>query len=283
MRIEEKLDFGNVVGMRVGYAPIGKPLISVIFYYVDGLLIDTGAYNTRASVQRFIQSNHINQVALTHYHEDHAGNAGFLEKKLNVPVYGHLDTVAALKKNVYLKPYEYYMFGRLEKANITPLPNVIETDKFKLFPVHTPGHSKDHVIYHERNEGWVFSGDLFLGSRIKFFRKDENILLTIRSLQKTIALDFDYLFCGHNPKMSQPKKYLNAKLEQLLLLMDEVNKLFNQGLSDKEILRKLSKGNEVHLAGLITLGDVSYRHMVASAIAALRETPNVMDILPDSF
>lgn len=50
MRIEEKLDFGNVVGMRVEHTPIGKPLISVIFYYVDGLLIDTGAYNTRPSL-----------------------------------------------------------------------------------------------------------------------------------------------------------------------------------------------------------------------------------------
>ncbi len=101
MRVEEKLDFGNVVGMRVGYAAIGKPLISVIFYYVDGLLIDTGAYNTRSSVQRFIQTNHVNQIALTHYHEDHAGNAGFLEKTLGVPVYGHPETVSALKKMLF--------------------------------------------------------------------------------------------------------------------------------------------------------------------------------------
>ena len=33
------------------------------------------------------------------------------------------------------------MFGRLEKANITPLPEVIETEKYKLYPVHTPEHS----------------------------------------------------------------------------------------------------------------------------------------------
>jgi glyoxylase-like metal-dependent hydrolase (beta-lactamase superfamily II) len=270
MRIEERLNFGSVVGMKVGYAPIGKPLIPVIFYYVDNLLIDTGAYNTRPSLQRFVQDNRIDQIALTHYHEDHAGNAGFLEKMLNVPVYGHLATVSALRNNVALKPYEYYMFGRLEKAKITPLPKVIETERYKLYPIHTPGHSKDHVIYHERNEGWVFSGDLFLSSRIKFFRKDENIRQTIRSLQKIIALDFDSLFCGHNPKMSQPKTYLNAKLEQLLQLMDEVQRLINEGLTDKEILRRLSKGKEVFLAGLITLGDVSYKHIIASAVADLR-------------
>jgi len=178
VRIEKKLSFDDVQGIRVGYAPIGKPLISVIFYYIDGLLIDTVSYNTRPSLQRFILTNPMDQLALTHYHEDHAGNADFLEKKLSVPVYGH--------------------------------------------PVHTPGHSIDHVIYHDRDQGWVFSVDLFLGANIKFFRKDEDILQTINSLEKTITLDFDRLFCGHNPKMDDPKSYLGAKLEQLLLLMDEV-------------------------------------------------------------
>jgi len=270
VRIEKKLDFGEVQGLRVGYAPIGKPLISVIFYYVDGLLIDTGAYNTRASLKRFIQANPVNQVALTHYHEDHAGNASFLEKSLAIPVYGHPETASFLKSHVALKPYEHYMFGRLEKANITHLPEVIETEKYSFHPVHTPGHSIDHVIYHEPNEGWVFSGDLFLGANIKFFRKDEDILQTINSLEKTIALDFDSLFCGHNPKMDDPKFYLSAKLEQLLLLMDEVKQLTKLGLPEREILKTLRAGKEVNLASLITLGDVSYKNMIISAIDATR-------------
>jgi len=270
LRIEKKLDFGQVVGMRVGYAPIGKPFMSVIFYYLDGLLIDTGAYNTRASLQHFVQTHQVNQVTLTHYHEDHAGNAGFLEKTLSVPVYGHCETVAALRQNVPLNPYEYYLFGRLEKANITPLPRVIETDKYTLHPLHTPGHSKDHVIYHEQNQGWVFSGDLFLGSRIKFFRKDENIVQTIQSLRQTIALDFDKLFCGHNPKTSQPKSYLNAKLEQLVSLMDEVKHLIDAGVSDRQIIKQLCKGKEAYIAVAITLGNVSYRYMITSAIKAIR-------------
>ncbi len=174
------------------------------------------------------------------------------------------------------------MFGRLEKAKITPLPKTIETDKYKLYPVHTPGHSKDHVIYHEKNEGWVFSGDLFLGSKMKFFRKDEDILQTIGSLQKVISLDFDSLFCGHNPKMSQPKTYLCSKLEQLLLLMDETKKLINKGLADKEIIRRLRKGKEVYPAILFTLGDVSYKHMISSAIYALRKNSNVTSTLSHS-
>ncbi len=76
-------------GQKVGFSPIGKPLISVILYYVDGLLIDTGAYNTRVSLDRFIRQNPIEQVTLTLYHEDHAGNAGYLAQKLKISVDGH--------------------------------------------------------------------------------------------------------------------------------------------------------------------------------------------------
>ena len=119
-------------------------------------LIDSGAYNTRKSVKKFVTDNDVKQIALTHYHEDHAGNAGFLKEHLNVPVYGHQLTIENLKTNVRLKPYEYYLFGRLEKAEITPLPRIIETNKYKFTPIHTPGHSQDHVIYHEKDEGWVF-------------------------------------------------------------------------------------------------------------------------------
>ncbi len=274
MRIENALDFGVVKGLQVGYAPIGKPLVSVIFYYLDGLLIDTGAYNTRESLKRFINQNPIDQAILTHYHEDHAGNAGYLAKQLSIPIYGHKLTAIKLQKNLRLKPYEYYMFGRLEKADITRLPTQITTNQYRLQPIHTPGHSDDHMIYHERDHGWVFSGDLFLGSKIKFFRQDEDITLTIMSLQKLLRLDFDTLFCGHNPKINNPKRFIEEKLEQMLSLVSAVKYLVKSGMSNKAIIRNVSKGNEVHLAGLITLGDVSYKNMVRSALKSVHSPVN---------
>ena len=65
-----------------------------------------------------------------------------------------------LVKNV-LNPYEYYLSGRLEKADVTPLPTLIETEKHRLQPIHTTGQSTDQVIYHEANEGRLFSSDFF--------------------------------------------------------------------------------------------------------------------------
>jgi glyoxylase-like metal-dependent hydrolase (beta-lactamase superfamily II) len=281
MRVEKILHFDKVKGLRVGYAPIGKPLICVIVYYVDGLLIDSGAYNTRKSVKKFVTDNNVEQVALTHYHEDHAGNAGFLKKYLEVPIYGHPLTIENLKNNVRLKPYEYYLFGRLEQAEISPLPQIIETTNYSFTPVHTPGHSQDHIVYHEKNEGWVFSGDLFLGPKIKYFRKDEDIVLTIKSLYKLLSLDFDYLFCGHNPKMNKPKIYIQSKVEQMHLLMEEVNILINKGYNDREVLKILTKGQEAYSAIVFTLGDVSYKNMVKSALHSLRNPFEGNSILND--
>ncbi len=34
--------FGEVEGIRLGYGPIGPPLMSVFMYVVDSLVIDTG-------------------------------------------------------------------------------------------------------------------------------------------------------------------------------------------------------------------------------------------------
>ncbi len=281
MRVEQILNFGKVKGIKVGYAPIGKPIISVIVYYIDGLLIDSGAYNTRKSVKKFVTDNSVEQVALTHYHEDHAGNAGFLKKYLKVPIYGHPLTIENLKSNVRLKPYEYYLFGRLEQAEISPLPQIIETTNYRFTPIHTPGHSQDHVIYYEKDEGWIFSGDLFLGPKIKFFRKDEDIVLTIKSLYKLLSLDFDCLFCGHNPKLKSPKILVKNKVDQMHHLIDDVSILINKGYSDKEILTVLTKGKEYYGGIIFTLGDVSYKNMVLDAIRALRKPLEGKDVLHD--
>ena len=206
---------------------------------------------------------------LTHYHEDHAGNAGFLSKKLNVPIYGNPYTEEALRERVKLKPYEYLIFGRLESAPISLLPDVVQTINYRFEPIYTPGHSRDHTVYFEASQGWVFSGDLFLGSKIKFWRKDEDMLATIASLEAVLTLEFDSLFCGHNPKLGNPKKFIRMKLERLLSLIGCVKDLQGQGCTNGEVISRLCRSKEVLLERILTLGDVSYKNMVVAAINAV--------------
>jgi glyoxylase-like metal-dependent hydrolase (beta-lactamase superfamily II) len=269
MVTEKILDFNKIKGIQVGGSLVGNPLMTVIYYYFDDILIDTGSYHTRKSIINLINNNKIEKALLTHYHEDHAGNAKFLVDN-GIPVYGNHNTAITLRNNIRLKPYEHILFGRLEKVIINSLPKTVVTKNYNLVPIHTPGHSIDHTVYYEPYQGWLFSGDLFLSPKIKYWRKDENIKETLNSLDRILQLDFDCLFCGHNPQLNNPKQLIKLKREQLISLVEQVDHLIKLGLLEKEIINLLVKGNEKRLAKWLTLGDVSYKNMVLAAIDVAR-------------
>ncbi len=274
MITEEILDFGDIRGIRVGGSLIGPPLMTVIYYYIDEVLIDTGSYYARRSIKNFIENNTVTAALLTHYHEDHSGNAAFLVKS-GIQVFGHNETVKALAKQNRLKPYEHLLFGKLEPATINILPNRIETNRFIFTPIHTPGHSLDHTVYYEPNQGWLFSGDLFLSQKIKYWRKDEDLSATINSLDLVLQLDFQSLFCGHNPQLNNPKKSLIAKKNQLLTLLGKVDALISEGLCRNEVINTLCKGKEAQFAKWFTLGDASYKNMIVSAIDVVKRNQEI--------
>jgi glyoxylase-like metal-dependent hydrolase (beta-lactamase superfamily II) len=135
-------------------------------------------------------------------------------------------------------------------------------------PVPTPGHSRDHTVFLVPEKGWLFSGDLYLADRIKYFREDERIVDEISSLRKVHSLDFDTLFCSHNPKLKNGRDRIAAKLSFLEDIYGAVMELQKQGLGEKEIMRKIRLG-EVHFIRWLTGGNVSAGNIVRSAI---RET-----------
>ena len=59
-------------------------MMKVYLYIVDGLLIDTGPSTLPWESSDFL-IHPIQQVALTHIHEDHAGMAAYLQEKIKVP------------------------------------------------------------------------------------------------------------------------------------------------------------------------------------------------------
>jgi glyoxylase-like metal-dependent hydrolase (beta-lactamase superfamily II) len=147
------------------------------------------------------------------------------------------------------------------------LPPVIESTRISLLPIHTPGHSLDHTSYLEKNEGWLFSGDLYLSSRIRYFRADETMDDTIRSLRNVLSLDFQTLFCAHNPALADGKKKIREKLDFLENFSGEVVTLLDRGFREKEIMGALPC-KEVALVKLFTMGNVSLANMVRATIRA---------------
>ncbi len=106
-----------------------------------------------------------------------------------------------------IHPYRRAVWGQPPSSmEVAILPKIIQTNSFSLLPIHTPGHSADHTVYIEKNKGWLFSGDIYLSNRVKFFHSDENMSGYIKSLKKILSYDFDMLLCSHNPILKNGKK-----------------------------------------------------------------------------
>ena len=268
MNLVKKTVFGEVEAIRLGFGPVGRPLMSVFLYVVDGLVIDTGQHHMQKFVVELLKEKKLNLILLTHHHEDHSGNAFALSKDHHISVTAHPLTVDKMCRGFKILPYQHYIWGKAAAVDAAPFESAIETDRFKFKPIHTPGHSKDHTVYLEEENGWLFAGDLYLADRIKYFRADERLTDQIASLKRVLEFDFEVLFCAHNPCLANGKSRLKNKLQFFEDLYGNVHLLIQKGFSEKKIIKKLDPKND-RLVRWITLGNVSFANMVRSAISAI--------------
>lgn len=260
--------YGPVKCFEVGIAPMGKPIKSVYIYHIDSILIDTGPHHLHKKVSSMVSCNHVASILLTHHHEDHSGNAGLLKNQCSAPVYLHPYGVLKLAKGFKILPYQHILFGKAPRFQAETCPEIIETENITLKAVHTPGHSKDHTVYHADREGWLFSGDLYVGEKIQFFRVDERIDQQIDSLKKISELDFDILFCSHRPSMKDGPTRIKGKLDYLVSFNQQVLELHKKGMEEKEIITRLRVKNDLPIK-LLTMGNACFSHMVRSSLKTL--------------
>lgn len=264
MHIVNYRKFGEIEAFQLGFGPVGKPFMSVYVYFLDGVIIDTGQSNMRKQVIELFQSKQPSRIILTHYHEDHSGNAFILGQYHQIEIIGHELTAQKMTAKRKILPYQHYIWGKSQDAVVKSLETDVESENYTLRAIHTPGHSKDHTVFLEINNGWLFSGDLYLGDRIKFFRSDEKIYDQIDSLKKMRDFDFDVLFCSHNPCLKNGKSNLAQKLQFLEDIAGQVQQLKAKGLSEKKIIRSMDP-NKDKWVKLMTTGNVSFANMIRSA------------------
>ena len=252
---------------QFGYSPIGKPLMSVNCYYLDGLLIDSAQSNCEKKVLETFREKPIEKIILTHWHEDHSGNAAVLAKQHNVPILAHKITQEKLRNGFKIHLYEKYLFGKTKTFDGQLLDNqqVIKTENFELTPIFTPGHSADHTVFLEKNHGWLFSGDLWVGIKIKVFRRDEKFWQQVDSFKKVLNYDFEVLFCGHNPRLKNGKELLQQKLQYFEDFGGKVLDFHKKGLTNKQIIKALGRKDSLLMKTLFSF-DVSLEFMVDAAI-----------------
>ncbi|NMA67896.1 MAG: MBL fold metallo-hydrolase, partial [Desulfitobacterium sp.] len=116
-----------------------------------------------------------------------------------------------------------------------PMPKIITTEKYTFEAIEAPGHTEFHHAFYEKDQGWLFTGDLYLNEKVVVAFKEENMQDTINTLEKLAKLDVDTVFCTHAGVVPNGKERLKKKLAFLLELQGRVSEYRARGLTDKEI------------------------------------------------
>jgi glyoxylase-like metal-dependent hydrolase (beta-lactamase superfamily II) len=156
------------------------------------------------------------------------------------------------------------MWGWPEPSLGRPLADgdLIATGRYRFEVLHTPGHSSDHLCLFEREQGWLFSGDLFVGGQDRALRSDCDIWQIIASLERMAALPVRLLFPGSARVRDNAGEALRAKIAYLEQFGAAALALEKQGWRVPYIVRALCGGPMP--IELITLGNFSRRWLIRS-------------------
>ncbi|MGW4444634.1 MBL fold metallo-hydrolase [Streptomyces sp. NPDC004682] len=198
-------------------------------------LVDTGYPGDRAGLLESLAAvgsspEAVAAVLITHAHNDHLGSAEHLRSAYGTPVQLHPAEVPHARReflqqakvgdvvrNVWrpgVLPWAVHLIqvGGLEQHPVTapepfPVEGALDLPGNPV-PVHTPGHTDGHCVYHLPRLGVVISGDALVTghaiSRVKgpqlladFFHHERERAVT--SLDLIAALEGDTLLPGHGP------------------------------------------------------------------------------------
>ncbi len=268
-------DYGDVTRFDLARTLLGRGRYWTTAYLVDGLLIDTGCAFSAPELTAALSETILVGIVNTHTHEDHIGANGRLQReRAGLPIWAHplaLPILADPRGRQPLHPYRRVMWGWPTPSQGQPVADgaLIETARYRFQVVYTPGHSPDHICLYEPEQGWLFTGDLFVGGRDRALRAGYDIWAIIASLKRVAALPAKRLYPGSARVREAPAAELAAKIAHLEELGEQVLSLHRQGRSVNEIVRALCGGPM--LIEVITLGHFSRRRLVRSYLGLNEE------------
>jgi len=268
----ERQDYGDVVKLKMARDLPGPLRYYTSCYWVDGLLIDTGCAHCSREFQQAIASLTVSRVVNTHCHEDHIGNNSTCQER-GTPIQTHAAALPYLAdpRRLRLHPYRHVFWGMPRPSQAAPIGDTVATDRYTFRVLPTPGHSPDHICLYEANQGWLFTGDAYVGGQDKALRQGFDIYAIIASLKLLASLPAACLFPASGSVVHEPTAALARKVEYLEETGDKVRRLHAQGLSPAQIRQALF-GREMMIA-YVTMGDFSGLNLVNSYLDGLDPSP----------
>lgn len=237
---------GPVIAIRMARGLLGKPLYWTTAYWLDGLLIDTGPAHTAHELLRVLQQLHVDQIVVTHAHEDHIGGLAALQARYpQASVYASRRAIPLIEDPLRLQMqlYRRVVWGLPKPVQgvqmLEQIDDTIHTPQYTLRVIETPGHSSDHVSYFEPHLRWVFSGDAFIGGYDRTWTPESDLFGVLGSLETLASLRPERLFPGSGRVRRTPIPEIHDKISYLTRLAQEVAKLEATGLSPAAISERL--------------------------------------------
>lgn len=235
-------------------------------------LIDAGI-NTDdcwASLNQTLRDNgfelgDINQVILTHNHEDHVGLLNRISSVKNIPIYAHKESIHRLKRDpaffamrveFFAQLYREMGCGAAGEQQVEKLREAVQTNERRkiqadILPlvnsdriagmdvIETPGHSPDHVVLLHEKRRWLFSGDHLLGHISSNALVEPNqegqriatLVQYVRSLKKCMTLDAEILYPGHGRLIHNHRELIESRLHRINEKAARIRQMIQNGMT----------------------------------------------------
>jgi glyoxylase-like metal-dependent hydrolase (beta-lactamase superfamily II) len=236
-------------------------------------------------------------IYITHYHSDHYGCAGWLQKLSGAPVY--IGAIDAVRINNYWKKGDY-LLPELDKLyNCHGMPSevrklVLEAEAeiipytvphaeltvlqagqtvtlgdYEFRVILTPGHSDGHICFYNQEQGLLFSGDHLLpdsssiiGLSVQAGARPDPLADFLRSLGSLRSLDCQLILPAHGKSFPGLAKRISRLESYHNKHLAAISNCLGRGAAAYEVCRQIYgpdlSGNELRFAMAEILAHLVY-------------------------
>jgi glyoxylase-like metal-dependent hydrolase (beta-lactamase superfamily II) len=219
-------------------------------YLLRGVLVDTGFPHARRELLEAVTELSPRAAIVTHWHEDHAGNAPALAAR-GIPLHMHPSCEATLRAHPAIGAYRHVVWGQPPRLT-APLR---EGGVAPLEVLSLPGHTFDHLVVWDAERRMLVSGDLFLGVKVRVAHRHELPRQLLASLRRAAALEPRLLLDAHRGPLDDATARLQAKIAWLDETIGVIAAFGAEGVRPREIAQRVLGREEP--VGYMSFGEYS--------------------------